>query len=257
MATNETPNLNQKAAKLRDLHVPGDPVVLPNAWDAASAQIIAQAGFAALATSSAAISACLGWADGEAAPVEAMLTAADHIANAVAVPVTVDFERGYRLPPEELVERFVHTGAVGLNIEDSDPATGEMVDPDKQAEFISGIRAAAAAMGVDLVINARTDSFLRRPGTPSDQLRNSIDRGNRYLDCGADCIYPLGTGDPAVVATLIEKIDGPVNVALGPQAELTINDLAMLGVARVTFGPGLQRQLYARFQNEMLPRLTR
>lgn len=130
----------EKAEALRALHVPGRPLVAPNGWDAASAKIIERVGFPAVATSSAAVSACLGREDGEAAPVQAMLAAASGMAQAVSVPVTVDFERGYRLPPEELVERFAATGAVGLNIEDSDPATGAIVEISEQVEFLRGIR---------------------------------------------------------------------------------------------------------------------
>jgi 2-methylisocitrate lyase-like PEP mutase family enzyme len=186
-----------------------------------------------------------------------MLTAASQIARAVTIPVTVDFERGYRLPPEELIERFELTEAVGLNLEDSDPATGDMVDIGEQVDFIRGVRAAAASIGLDLVINARTDSFLRRAGGPEEQLSASIERGNRYLDAGADCVYPLGAGGPAVIGALVEAISGPVNVARGPQAPLTIADLAGLGVARVTFGPSLQRYVYSRFETETLPELLK
>src|ERR1700755_2759701 len=118
----EIKNNHRQAAALRGLHVPGRPLVAPNAWDVASAKIIARAGFPVVSTSSAAVSACLGFDDGEAAPVEAMLEAAARIAHSVTVPVTVDFERGYQLPPEELVQRFVPTGAVGLNLEDSFPS---------------------------------------------------------------------------------------------------------------------------------------
>ena len=115
----------EKAATLRTLHVAGDPLVLPNAWDAASARMVETAGFPVVATSSFATAAILGYADGEAAPVEEVLAAAARIVRAVSVPVTVDFERGYGLAPAELVERFAATGAVGLNLEDSTPATGD------------------------------------------------------------------------------------------------------------------------------------
>jgi len=243
------------AAALRALHVPGEPLVAPNAWDAASARAIERAGFAAVSTSSAAVAACLGWEDGEDAPAEAMLAAAARIATAVRVPVTVDFERGYHLEPEELVSRLAATGAVGLNLEDSDPATGALVEPEEQARFLQAVRAAADASGHDLVINARTDSFLRHVGTADEQLEASIRRGNLYLEAGADCVYPLGAGDPAVIKALTSRIDGPVNVARGLQSPLSIQELAGMGVARVTFGPGLQRALYAGF-DAMLAELT-
>ncbi|MFJ6901612.1 isocitrate lyase/phosphoenolpyruvate mutase family protein [Streptomyces hokutonensis] len=247
---------NKDMAKaFRALHVPGRPLVAPNGWNAESAKIIERVGFPAVATSSAAVSACLGWEDGEAAPVEAMLATASGMARAVSVPVTVDFERGYHLPPEELVERFAATGAVGLNIEDSDPATGAIVEISEQVKFLRGVRGAAVAAGLDLVINARTDAFLRRVGTPEEQLANSVERGNRYLDAGADCVYPLGTGEPTTIEKLVQRIDGPLNVARGVQSPLTVAALASLGVARVTFGPSLQRHVYSWFETEALPSL--
>lgn len=249
-------NTEANGALLRALHVPGTPLILPNAWDAASARLVAEAGFKAVATSSAAIAAVLGWDDGEAAPVAEMLAAAGRIARSVSVPVTVDFERGYGLKPDELVERFAQTGAVGLNLEDSDPATGAMVDTERQADFLAGVRAAAQAQGVDLVINARTDSFLRRAGTPQEQLDASIERGSRYLAAGADCVYPLGVSEPDAIRALTEAIPGPVNIARGPQSPLSLADLAGLGVARVSFGPSLQRQTYGWFNSSILQALT-
>jgi 2-methylisocitrate lyase-like PEP mutase family enzyme len=239
------------AALLRRLHVPGEPLVAPNAWDAASARSIERAGFDAVSTSSAAIASSLGWEDGEAVPVEEMLSAGGRIARGVEIPVTVDFERGYGLGPEELVERFSTTGAVGLNLEDSDPHSGALAEPAEQARFLSAVREAARAAGIDLVINARTDSFLRHSGTASEQLEASIIRGNLYLAAGADCIYPLGAGDPKVIEALTTRIEGPVNVASSPRTPIPIKELAALGVARVTFGPGLQRRLYAAFDSTL------
>jgi 2-methylisocitrate lyase-like PEP mutase family enzyme len=233
----------EKAATLRRSHVAGDPLVLPNAWDAASARMVEAAGFAAVATSSAATAAILGYDDGEAAPVEEVLAAAARIVRAVSLPVTVDFERGYGLAPAELVERFAATGAVGLNLEDSNPPTGDMLDVGEQTDFLAAVRDAAVALGVDLVINARTDSFVRQAGSPQEQLAASLDRGARYLAAGADCVYPIGAGDPEVIRVLVEGIPGPVNVAYG-QGKLSQAELAVLGVARVSFGPALQRHLY-------------
>jgi 2-methylisocitrate lyase-like PEP mutase family enzyme len=244
-----------KAATLRALHVAGTPLVLPNAWDAASARLVQEAGFAAVATSSAATSAVLGWPDGEASPVEEVLGAAARMVRAVDVPVTVDFERGFRLSPDELVERVTATGVVGVNLEDSDPATGELVDPDVQAGFLAAVRAAAVARGVDLVVNARTDSFIRRQGTLEEQVLASVDRGRRYLDAGADCVYPIATDDPTAIRALVEGIPGPVNIGFG-SGRLTLAELAAFGVARVSYGPRLQRHLYARLASVMLPALA-
>lgn len=251
MSTGTAATTRPTAATLRALHVPGDPLVLPNAWDAASARMVASAGFPAVATSSAATAAVLGHADGEAAPVEEVLDAAARIARAVSVPVTVDFERGYRLAPTELVERFAATGAVGLNLEDSDPASGEMVDAAEQADFLAAVRAAARSLGVDLVINARTDAFLRKAGSPAERLGASIERGGRYLAAGVDCVYPIGAGDPAVIRALVEQVPGPVNVGFGPGGR-SLPELAALGVARVSFGPLIQRHLYDEFGSALL-----
>jgi 2-methylisocitrate lyase-like PEP mutase family enzyme len=239
------------ATTLRELHVPGTPLVVPNAWDAASARLVEAAGFPAVATSSNATAAVLGYDDGEHAPVEDVLTAAARIARAVSVPVTVDFERGYRLAPAELVERFVATGAAGLNLEDSDPATGELVDPAEQADFLAAVRDAA---GDALVVNARIDVFLRQAGTPAEQVRTALDRGARYVEAGADCVYPIGVGDLDVIATLTTQIDGPVNVAYGQGAH-SVADYAARGVARVSFGPMFQRHLYGMFADGVLPAL--
>jgi 2-methylisocitrate lyase-like PEP mutase family enzyme len=239
-----TPVAGPPAARLRRLHVRGAPVVLPNAWDAASARIIEAAGFPAVATSSGAVSAVLGWPDGEQAPVAEVLGATRRIVRSVAVPVTADVERGYGLAPAELVARLLDTGVAGVNLEDSDPSTGELVDVEEQAAFIRDVRAAVADAGADLVINARTDAFLRRVGGPDEQLATSIERGNRYLAAGADCVYPLGAAGEPVIAELARHLDGPLNVALPLRSELTIDRLAALGVARVTFGPQLQRAAY-------------
>jgi 2-methylisocitrate lyase-like PEP mutase family enzyme len=240
-----------KAATLRALHVPGDPLVLPNAWDAASARMVEATGFPAVATSSFATAVILGYDDGEEAPVDEVLAAAARIARSVDVPVTVDFERGYGLEPAELVERLAATGAVGVNLEDSDPPSGVMIDVGEQADFVAAVRSAAAARGVDLVINARTDSFLRRAGSTEEQLAASIDRGTRYLAAGADCVYPIAA-EPAAIRALAEGIPGAVNAAYG-RGKLSLAELAARGVARVSFGPSLQRHLYEKFGSALLP----
>ncbi|GAA2702527.1 hypothetical protein GCM10010429_07610 [Micromonospora olivasterospora] len=120
--------LVEQADTLCTLHKPGDPLVLPNAWDAGSARAVAAAGFPAVATSSSAVAESLGYADGEATPVDEMLAAVARIARAVPVPVTADLERGYGLRPTELVERLLSAGAVGCNLEDSDPCTRALYD---------------------------------------------------------------------------------------------------------------------------------
>jgi 2-methylisocitrate lyase-like PEP mutase family enzyme len=227
-------NHTEKAAVVRALHVPGDPLVLPNVWDAASAHIVESAGFPVIATGSAAIAPVLGHADGEATPVAEMMAAIRRIAVSVGVPVTADVERGYGLTPPELVERLAEAGAVGCNLEDSDPATGAMVDPAEQADFIAAVRAADA----DLVINARVDSFLNGSGTPQERFTDAVERGRHYLGAGADCVYPIFASDPDVIGALVKELDGPVNVLFRAGVP-SIAELAALGVARVSFGHGL------------------
>jgi 2-methylisocitrate lyase-like PEP mutase family enzyme len=246
MQTTEEDAMTEKAQRLRALHVGGDPLVLANAWDAASARMVEAAGFAAVATTSNAIAATLGYEDGEATPVEEMSAACGRMVRAVGLPVTIDFERGYGLAPAAIVEAIAATGAVGLNLEDSDPPSGEMIEVGEQAEFIAAVRAAAEAAAVDLVINARTDSFLRRAGSPQEQLAASIERGERYLAAGADCVYPIAATEPDAIRALVGGIPGPVNVVYGRGA-LTSAELGDIGVARVSFGPALQRFVYGRF----------
>ncbi|MEV4890831.1 isocitrate lyase/phosphoenolpyruvate mutase family protein [Nonomuraea sp. NPDC055795] len=225
---------SQKAAALRALHVPGDPLVLPNVWDAASARAVQEAGFAVVATGSAAIARVLGYDDGEATPVAEMLAVVGRIARVVEAPVTADVERGYGLKPAELVERLLATGAVGCNLEDSDPGTGQMIDPGEQADFLAEVRAAA---GGELVINARVDTFLGGAGTREDAAA----RARRYLEAGADCVYPILAPDPAALAA---AIDGPVNVIFH-KGSPALAELAAMGVARVSFGHGLHAAAHA------------
>ncbi|MFI6498473.1 isocitrate lyase/phosphoenolpyruvate mutase family protein [Nonomuraea typhae] len=225
---------SKKAAGLRDLHVPGDPLILPNAWDAASARAVQEAGFPVVATGSAAVAPVLGYADGEATPAAEMLAAVARIARAVDVPVTADMERGYGLRPAELVERLLEAGAVGCNLEDSDPRTGELIDVDEQAGFLAEVRAAA---GSELVVNARVDTYAGRRGT----LEETVARARRYLEAGADCIYPILAPNPA---ELVAAIGAPVNVLFRKDSPSQA-ELAAAGVARISFGHGLHQAVHA------------
>jgi 2-methylisocitrate lyase-like PEP mutase family enzyme len=234
-------DLAAAAEAFRALHRPGSPVVLPNAWDAASARAVEAAGFPAVATSSVAVAESLGYADGGAAPPAEMFAAAARIARAVGVPVTVDAEDGYGLGPRELAERLVSAGAVGCNIEDSHG--GVLSDVEAHADRLAGLRRAATEIGVPLVINARVDVFVRPgPGDPTEAelLGPAVERANRYLAAGADCAYPILCRREGTVAALVRDIDGPVNVhwlADGP----SLDRLAELGVARVSAGGSLWR----------------
>ncbi|PZG14409.1 isocitrate lyase/PEP mutase family protein [Nonomuraea aridisoli] len=225
-----------KAAALRALHIPGKPLVLPNVWDAASARAVRDAGFPAVATGSAAVARALGHDDGERAPVDEMLAAVARVARAVDVPVTADVERGYGLAPAELAERLAETGAVGCNLEDSLPGSGELADPGEQAELLAGVRAARP----ELVINARVDVYLHGDGTRAEAVR----RARRYLEAGADCVYPIGLGDEDEIRALVDELGAPVNVLFRPGVP-DLARLAELGVARISFGGGIHRLAHA------------
>lgn len=226
-----------RAAVLRELHRPGAPLLLPNVWDGQSARLVAAAGLPAVATSSAAIADCLGYRDGEGTPVGEMFDAIARIVAAVAVPVTADVERGYRMVPAELVERLVAAGAAGCNLEDSDPRTGSLIEAECQADFLAEVRSAARRCGIGLVINARIDTHLTAPGSESGALlTETVQRAHRYRAAGADCVYPIRLSKEEAIAEFVAAVDGPVNVLAG---EHTPARLAELGVARISFGPRL------------------
>jgi 2-methylisocitrate lyase-like PEP mutase family enzyme len=225
----------------RRLHrgrLPGDPLVLPGPWDAASARVFAEAGFPALATPSAGVAASLGYADGET-PAEEMFAAVARITRAVDVPVSADVEDGYGLAPKELVERLLEAGAVGCNLEDS--GGGVLKDPRAHAEWLAEVRSAAADQ---LFVNARIDTFVRGVTDPGQ----AIERAASYVAAGADCVYPIGA-PTSVLPLLRSGIEGPLNVFApldgdGPSPTA----LGELGATRVTFGPGLQRRATAALQ---------
>ncbi|TQM44801.1 isocitrate lyase/PEP mutase family protein [Pseudonocardia cypriaca] len=228
-------DLKDRAERLRELHG-GEMLVLPNAWDAASAAVVAEAGFPAVATASNAIAAMLGYPDGEGAPWQEMFAAAGRVARAVSVPVTVDAEAGYLMQPRELVDRLLEIGAVGCNLEDSDHRAGGLADAEKHAEWLAGVRSAAGDADVPIVINARVDTFLPSSGIPEpERLPEAIRRGRLYREAGADCIYPIAVRSKADIAELVAELPGPVNGNTGE--ELDLATLRGLGVARVSYGP--------------------
>lgn len=246
------------ASALRAMHAGQRPLVLPNVWDPVSASAFAEAGFGALATSSSAVAATLGYADGKT-PAAEMLTAVARIATSVRVPVTADVETGYGLAPAELVSRLLEAGVAGCNLEDSDQASGLLTEAERQADFLAAVRTEA---GGELVINARVDVYLRQaaggaaaadPAGRQAVTDDAVGRANRYLVAGADCAYPILA--PAVaVPELVARIKGPVNAMAGPGG-LTVADLAELGVARITFGGGLHARA-ARAIQEMAAALA-
>ena len=219
--------MQQKAEAFRRLHH-GELLVLPNAWDVGSAVALAALpGCRALATSSGAIARSLGYEDGENMPRNEMLDVVRRIAAAVELPVTADLEAGYGDPPQTAALAW-EAGAVGLNLEDS---VGRELQPaERQVETIRAVRAAAPA----LVLNARVDVFLLGAGGVAE----AVERGNAYLEAGADCVYPIFASERTDIDGLVRGMQGPVNVLITPKAP-PVAELAALGVARATWGSGL------------------
>lgn len=229
-----------KAKALRELHRPGEPLVLPNVWDAAGAKAVADAGFPVVATGSAAVAESLGYGDHEQAPPVEMFAAARRIADGVSLPVTVDTEAGYGMPADELVDALLTAGAVGCNIEDTVHGGGTLADVSTLAAKVAGLRTAASTAGVDLVLNARTDVYMHGLPAGEDRAEEAIRRCRAYVEAGADCVYPILADDPDDIARIVAGVPAPVNVLARPQAP-SPRELAGLGVARISYGPVLYR----------------
>src|SRR5918997_5122412 len=197
MNPSPTADLESLCDVLRSLHRPGVPLLLPNAWDVATARAVVAAGFPAVATTSGGVAAALGHEDHEGAPAEEMLAAAARIAAGVEVPVTVDAEAGYGMEPEKLVAALRSMGAAGCNLEDSHWPSGELRDPEGHAEWLGAVRQAASDDGYPLVINARIDVFLgpflagAGSGTQAELVPEAVRRANAYLEAGVDCGFPI------------------------------------------------------------------
>lgn len=227
----------EKAQQLLALHVPGDPLIVVNVWDAITARIVASAaGVKALATASHAISFAHGVDDGEGLSVDEALAAARVVTSAVDIPVSVDFERGYSADAAGVranVLRLIDAGAAGMNIEDSfGRGAGELFTIEESAARVAAARSAGDESGVPIVINARVDALAR-----GADLDEAIARGNHYLDAGADVIFMLGLRTEELVAEAIARLNGRVSVISNP-ASVPLKRLAELGVSRVSFGPG-------------------
>lgn len=209
--------------------------MLVNAWDAASARVIASApGCRAVATASWAVAAAHGAPDGEVMGREAMLAAVARIAAAVELPVTADLEAGYGEDPHavgETVGAAIAAGAVGCNLEDG------RRDPAEHAARVAAAVAAGGAAGVEVVVNARTDVYLLGLGEPDARLAAALARGRAYADAGAACVFVPGVGDLGEIERLVEGMGAPVGV-LGSAGGPTVAELAGAGVARVSYGPG-------------------
>src|SRR4051794_15644469 len=217
-------DLEPRCEALRSLHRPGDPLLLPNAWDVATARAVVAAGYPVVATTSGGIAATLGHEDHEGAPGDEMLAAAARIARGVEVPVTVDAEAGYGMEPDELVAALRSAGAAGCNLEDSDYAAGRLHEPDRHATWLRAVRDAASADGYPLVINARIDVFLHPflagagPGTQEELVPDAVRRAQAYLDAGVDCVFPITLWETDALRHFMAEVGGPVNIVRLPHA---------------------------------------
>ena len=256
MTPSQTPELDGRCDLLRSLHRPGDPLLLPNVWDVATARAVVAAGFPVVATSSGGVAATLGYADHEGAPGDEMLAVAARIARGVDVPVTVDAEAGYGMEPAELVSALRAAGAAGCNLEDSDYAAGTLRDPDQHVEWLRAVRQAATEDGYPLVINARIDVFLgpflagAGPGTQDELVPEAVRRANAYLEAGVDCVFPITLWEADPLRRFCSEVRGPVNIVRLPQAP-PIAELAALGVARVSWGILLHGAAMAQFADQL------
>jgi 2-methylisocitrate lyase-like PEP mutase family enzyme len=251
--TTSPATLESRCDLLRSLHRPGDPLLLPNVWDVATAKAVVEAGFPVVATTSQAVAATLGYEDDERAPAGEMLAAAARIARSVEAPVTVDAEAGYGMDPGDLVSALRSAGAAGCNLEDTDHVAGRLRDPDRHAEWLRAVRQAASDDDYPLVINARVDVFFASflagagPGTQDQLVPEALRRADAYLEAGGDCVYPIGLWEADALRRFISDVQGTVNVARIPQAG-SVAELAALGVARVSWGRFLHRDAMAHFK---------
>ncbi|WP_428961265.1 isocitrate lyase/PEP mutase family protein [Micromonospora fluostatini] len=233
-----------RAELFRSLHVPGVPLVLVNAWDVASARIVAATGAPAIATTSAGVAWSLGAPDGDLLGRDLAVDLVARIVAAVDVPVTADIEAGFGATPAEVgrtIAGVVAAGAVGVNLEDTrHDGSGSVRAVDDQCERLAAARSAADAAGVPLYVNARVDTYLRGAGGVDE----TVARARAYLAAGADGIFVPGVVDPATIGALVAGVEAPLNILAGPSAP-PVPELARLGVARVSVGALAAEAAYA------------
>jgi len=241
-----------KAELFLKYHFNKEILVLLNSWDTGSSRLIEACGYKAIATTSMGIAASLGYPDCQVITLSEMISAIKGIVSAVKVPVTVDIEAGYGKNVDEItdsVKKIIATGIVGINFEDSVDLGPDLIDETEFCERISAIRKLSDSLGFHLVINARTDSFYTSSGSQLEKLSESIKRGNKYHEAGADCIFIQPVSDKAIIAALVKEINAPINILINPangtDLPPSISELQDLGVARVSFGSSLMKATLA------------
>jgi 2-methylisocitrate lyase-like PEP mutase family enzyme len=225
-----------KAEAFRALHRGPRLLLMANAWDAVSARIFEAEGFAAVATTSGGVSWAIGYPDGEAAPWDEVVEQTARIARAVAVPVTADIEAGFGATPEAVsrsIADIIRAGVVGVNLEDGLPGPTPMRTVDDAVARIRAAREAARAAGVPIVINARTDLYIKNIGDEASRFDEAVARGRAYLAAGADCFYPITLRDSGTIGRLVQALNAPVNINVRAGWP-SVAELEALGVARVT-----------------------
>lgn len=236
-------DLAAKATAFLERHDRQRILLLPNAWDAVSARIFEDAGFEAIATTSAGVATALGYPDGQVIPRDEMIAAVGRIARAVELPVTADLEAGYGTTAAEVAETArlaIDAGAVGMNVEDDDGRSG-MREVERQVDIIQAVKDAARAAGVDdFVLNARTDVLIRRQSASPAGIHEAIRRLRAYRDAGADCVFAPGVIDTAVIEQIVRGVDAPLNV-LATVGTPSVAMLQRIGVARISIGSGAHR----------------
>lgn len=246
----------EKAEIFLKLHHDDDVLVILNSWDPGSSKLVEASGFKAVGTTSMGMSASLGYADCQAIPFEEMYNAVKKIAQSVNLPVTVDIEGGFGEDVPQIVsnvEKMISTGIVGINIEDSTNLSPKLLEVDVFCERISAIRKLSDSLGLHLVINARTDTFLTAMGSPDECLAESIERGNKYREAGADCIFVPNITEVKKISVLVKEINAPLNILANPTngAGLppSINELKDLGVARLSVGSSVMKSTLLLLKN--------
>jgi 2-methylisocitrate lyase-like PEP mutase family enzyme len=238
----------EKAELFLGYHHDKEILVLCNSWDVGSSRIIEASGYKAIATTSMGIAASLGHPDCQVIQLSEMIDVIRSIVSAVRVPVTVDIEAGYGNDIREIVDsvqEIIATGIVGINIEDSIDLSPELIDTTEFCERISAIRALSDSLGFHLVINARTDSFYTSQGSLREKRSESIERGNRCREAGADCIFVQPVSERETISTLVKEINAPINIlanpGMGAGLPPSVRELQDLGVARLSMGSSLMR----------------
>lgn len=230
----------EKAEEFRALHHGNKILVLPNAWDVASARVFEDAGFPAVATSSAGMMVSLGYPDGEVVPRDGYISAVERIAKALSVPLSTDIVAGFGKTAKEVlvtVKAVLKTGAIGINIEDFAHATRKLYPAERQIENVKAIKKLGESVKIPLVINARTDALRFGAGDEEERFKEAIRRASAYRDAGADCVYPMGLIDGPSISAFVKAVDSPINVMVRKGLP-SVGELERLGVARVSFGPG-------------------